>query len=59
MSDLPNTLGEECHAPHRGRAAAVVVTLLASIVPLQPAQDYPNRPVTIIVPLAAGSAPIW
>ena len=39
---------------NRGCAAAIALALLASNAPAQ-AQGYPNRPVTIIVPLAAGT----
>ncbi len=34
----------------------VVVVVLAAIVPISQAQTYPNRPVNMVIPLAAGDA---
>ena len=39
------------------RLIAVIAALLAAAAPAAaPAQDWPNRPVTLIVPFAAGGA---
>jgi tripartite-type tricarboxylate transporter receptor subunit TctC len=38
-----------------GRAALTALALLALVVPQASAQDYPSRPITIVVPLAAGT----
>ena len=48
--------GRNVHAQadHHGAAGALALILLASQLGAQ-AQDYPNRTITIVVPLAAGS----
>lgn len=38
-----------------GRVALTVLVLLALVVPGASAQDYPSRPISIVVPLAAGT----